>query len=81
MDNFVDERDYKILENNKYTFFVLSRIMGGELDQSDWNSYRFAILYQQDPGINYFPKKAKKTDFQSVFFYATAQTGFLERYR
>lgn len=31
MDNFVDERDYKILENDKYTFFVLGRIMGRTL--------------------------------------------------
>lgn len=30
MDNFVDERDYKLLEQDKYTFFVLRRIMGGE---------------------------------------------------
>ena len=32
MDNFVDERDYKLLQNDKYTFFVLSRIMGGECE-------------------------------------------------
>ena len=29
MDSFVDERDYKLLENDKYTFFVLGRVMGG----------------------------------------------------
>ena len=29
MDNFVDERDYKLLEADKYTFFVLKQIMGG----------------------------------------------------
>lgn len=28
MDHFVDERDYKLLDNDKYTFFVLGRIMG-----------------------------------------------------
>ncbi len=27
MDNFIDERDFKILEADKYTFFVLTRIM------------------------------------------------------
>ena len=32
MDNFVDERDYSLLENDKYTFFVLGRIMGGECE-------------------------------------------------
>ena len=30
MDTHVDERDYKLLERDKYTFFVLKRIMGGE---------------------------------------------------
>ncbi len=29
MDSFVDERDFKILENDKYTFFVLRRIIVG----------------------------------------------------
>ena len=28
-DTYVDERDYKLLETDKYTFFVLKRIMGG----------------------------------------------------
>ena len=30
MDTYVDERDYKLLEADKYSFFVLKRIMGGE---------------------------------------------------
>lgn len=29
MDSFVDERDYRLLENDKYTFSILSRIIGG----------------------------------------------------
>lgn len=28
MDTYVDERDYTLLETDKYTFFVLKRIMG-----------------------------------------------------
>ena len=32
MDDFVDERDYKLLEKDSYTFFVLSRIMGGKCE-------------------------------------------------
>ena len=27
MDNYVDERDYKLLEGDKYTFFVLRKII------------------------------------------------------
>ena len=30
MDHFVDARDYRLLEGDPYTFFVLRRIMGGE---------------------------------------------------
>ena len=30
MDTYVDERDHKLLEADKYTFFVLKRIMSGE---------------------------------------------------
>ena len=30
MDSFVDERDYELLSQDKYTFSVLSRIIGGE---------------------------------------------------
>lgn len=29
MDNFADERDQKQLEQDRYTFFVLRRILGG----------------------------------------------------
>lgn len=32
IESFADERDYKILENDKYTFFVLGRIMGGKCE-------------------------------------------------
>ena len=30
MDSFADERDFKLLEQDRYTFFVLNRIMKGE---------------------------------------------------
>jgi len=30
MDTYVDERNCKLLEADKYTFFVLKRVMGGE---------------------------------------------------
>ncbi len=40
LDHFVDERDYKLLEADRYTFFVLKRIMDGpcELLLSDHRS-------------------------------------------
>ena len=30
MDCFVNEKDYILLDNDKYTFFVLKRLLGGE---------------------------------------------------
>ena len=32
MDNFVDERDYRLLESDKYTFYILDSIMGGKCE-------------------------------------------------
>ena len=32
MDHFIDERDTKLLEQDKYTFFVLNRVMRGQCD-------------------------------------------------
>ena len=29
MDTFADERDFSLLEQDRYTFFVLRRIIGG----------------------------------------------------
>lgn len=48
MDSFVDERDRKILENDKYTFFVLRRIMDAEAYINSGNMY----LWKNEPGKN-----------------------------
>ena len=49
MDSFVDERDYKILENDKYTFFVLSRVMSGECDLLLTDHERLMICFTCNP--------------------------------
>ena len=49
MDSFVDERDYKILENDKYTFFVLSRIMGGKCELLLTDHERLIICFTCSP--------------------------------
>ena len=49
MDCFADERDYKILENDKYTFFVLGRIMGGECDLLLTDHERLIICFTCKP--------------------------------
>ncbi|MDE6667095.1 MAG: GNAT family N-acetyltransferase [Clostridia bacterium] len=49
MDNFVDERDYKLLENDKYTFFVLSRIMGGKCELLLTDHERLIVCFSCSP--------------------------------
>ena len=49
MDHFVDERDYKLLENDKYTFFVLAKIMGGECKVLLTNHERIIICHSDNP--------------------------------
>lgn len=49
MDNFVDERDYKLLENDEYTFFVLSRIMGGKCELLLTDHERLIICFSCSP--------------------------------
>ena len=49
MDSFVDKRDYKILENDKYTFFVLSRIMDGECELLLTDHERLIICFTKNP--------------------------------
>lgn len=49
MDSFVDERDYKILENDKYTYFVLSRIMGGKCELLLTDHERLIVCFTCKP--------------------------------
>ncbi|MBR6402293.1 MAG: GNAT family N-acetyltransferase [Eubacterium sp.] len=49
MDTFVDERDYKILESDKYTFFVLKRIIGNECHVLLTDHERLIICHTANP--------------------------------
>ena len=49
MDSFADERDYKILENDKYTFFVLGRIMDGKCELLLTDHERLIICFTSNP--------------------------------
>ena len=49
MDIYVDERDYRMLENDKYTFFVLGRIIGGENQLLLTDHKRLMICFSSDP--------------------------------
>ena len=49
MDNFVDERDYKLLENDKYTFFVLRRIIDVPCKLLLSDHERLIICFSNEP--------------------------------
>ena len=49
MDHFVDERDYKLLEHDKYTFFVLGRIMGGKCELLLTDHEKLIICFSSHP--------------------------------
>ncbi|MBO2517412.1 MAG: hypothetical protein CW338_09140 [Clostridiales bacterium] len=49
MDSFADERDIRLLENDRYTFFVLSRIVGGPCRLLLTDHERLIICYTGDP--------------------------------
>ena len=49
MDNFVDERDYKLLDGDRYTFFVLRRILGQECALIASDHERLIICHSKNP--------------------------------
>ena len=49
MDNYVDERDYKLLEGDKYTFFVLRRIIDGPCKLLLSDHERLIICFSTEP--------------------------------
>lgn len=49
MDNFVDERDYKLLEPDKCTFFVLSRILGEKCELILTDHERLIVCFSCHP--------------------------------
>jgi len=49
MDTFVDERDFSLLEHDRYTFFVLRRIIGGSCHTILSNHENLIICYTGEP--------------------------------
>lgn len=49
MDNFVDNRDFEILEKDRYTFFVLRRILSEECKFLLTDHRRLIICFSRDP--------------------------------
>lgn len=49
MDNFADERDRKVLENDRYTFFILSQIIGNKCEFLLTDHERLIICFTNAP--------------------------------
>ena len=49
MDRFVDERDFRLLESDPYTFFVLRRIIGGEVCLLLSDHRRLILCFSEHP--------------------------------
>ena len=69
MDRFVDERDYKLLENDKYTFFVLQRIIGEKCELLLTDHERLIVCFTGNlfPVWIWTPDNASKTEMEKTY--------------
>ncbi len=69
MDTYVDERDHKLLEADKYTFFVLKRIMGGDckLLLSDHEKLILCFTGQPFPVWIWTPDDASEEEMEGAY--------------
>ncbi|MBE5959180.1 MAG: GNAT family N-acetyltransferase [Lachnospiraceae bacterium] len=69
MDNYVDERDYRLLEDDKYTFFVLGRIMGGDCRILLTDHERMIICHSNNPFPVWIwtPDNATEAEMEEVY--------------
>ena len=79
MDTFVDERDYNLLSGDKYTFSVLSRIIGGEneLLLSDHEKIIVCFTNQPFPVWIWTPDDASEDEMERAYTLAK-ENGFLD---
>ena len=69
MDKFVDERDYKLLENDKYTFFVLKRILETECRVLLTDHEKLIICHTSNPFPVWVwtPDDASEEEFEKAY--------------
>ena len=69
MDNFVDERDDKLLEQDTYTFYVLRRIMKGENTLLLSDHERMILCFSANPFPVWIwtPDDASKEEMENVY--------------
>lgn len=69
MDNFVDERDFELLAQDKYTFSVLSRIIRGECEIRLTDHERMIVCFtgQPYPVWIWTPDGASEDEFERAY--------------
>ena len=79
MDNYTDERDLKCLTNDKYTFFVLGRILGVECELKLSDHEKTIICFTNQPFPVWIWTKDGLTDADMEEVYLTCrQNGLLD---
>ena len=83
MDSFVDERDLKILEDDKCTFFMLRRIIGGKCELLMTDHERLIICYTSKPFPIWIwtPDDASKEEMKKAYQIAAEHSFFNGEYR
>ena len=76
MDSFADERDYRLLENDKYTFFVLGRIMGGKCRFLLTDHERMIICHSDNPYPVWIWTPDDATENEKEFIYKVINEEF-----
>lgn len=69
MDNFVDERDFEILSDDKYTFFVLHRIIRGKCELLLTDHERLIVCFTCAPFPIWIwtPDNASETEMERAY--------------
>lgn len=82
MDNYIDERDRRLLENDRYTFFVLGRIMGGECRVLLSDHKRVIICHSEHPYPVWIwtPDDASEEEMENIYQAAAEMFPFDEGY-
>lgn len=83
MDSFVDERDFKLLENDKYTFFVLRRIIGGKCELLLTDHERLIICFTCNPFPIWIwtPDDASESEMEKAYQTASKHSLLNGKYR
>ena len=78
MDTFVDERDFSLLEHDRYTFFVLRRITGGSCHTLLSNHENLIICYTGEPyPVWIWTADSAETEIMEKAYRLAAENGFV----